>query len=451
MSAANISLRSEESASAKLRLSKLQRGGLWLFVVSSAFVIIEPSPYEFMFVVVLLLFGLRDLQFDRSMIPLVLWPTLFNVGGVLALLPYLDDRKAVIFIAISIYIEITALFFAALIAKNPLQHMRTIRSAYVVAGFIASCIGIAGYFDVAGLGEYFTLYGRASATFKDPNVFGPFLAPPLVWLTQDILLKRPGSLMRGAAPLLVMLLGLLLSFSRGAWGVWFASTAAMVALTFLTTQSSALRRRIVTLSAFGSIAVAVLLIVALSIPQIRDVFEIRASLTQDYDLGQFGRFGAQAQSIPMLMDLPFGFGPLQYHYHFFGVDPHETFINAFASYGWIGGLSYLAFVAATLYCGSRLIFLRTPLQNESIAVVCCLFVQIFQGFQIDTDHWRHLYLLFGAMYGLFAASLLYLNNRASQAANVVTDALLAHTEGRANPRGMPNAAPSRFAPSGPKS
>jgi hypothetical protein len=28
---------------------------------------------------------------------------------------------------------------------------------------------------------------------------------------------------------------------------------------------------------------------------------------------------------------------------------------------------------------------------------------MIQGFQIDTDHWRHLFLLFGALYGLAAA------------------------------------------------
>ena len=389
-----------------MRIASLQRAALWLLIASSAFVIVEPSPYEFFFVVVALIYGLRELRFDRSMASLVIWPALFNVGGLLALVPYLDDRKAVTFVAISIYIAITALFFAGLIAKEPLGRMRTIRSAYVVSAFLASCIGIIGYFNVAGLGEYFTLYGRASGPFKDPNVFGPFLVPPLVWLAQDMLLKRRGSLTRGALPLVVILLGLLLSFSRGAWGVWAASTALMVGLTFLTSQSAALRQRIVLLSVAGFAVIALLLIVALSIPQIRTVFEIRASLNQEYDLGQFGRFGAQAQSIPMLLDLPFGFGPLQYHYHFFGVDPHETFINAFASYGWLGGLSYLAFIASTLYYGSRLIFMRTPFQNEAIAVTSSLFVQIFQGFQIDTDHWRHLYLLFGAMYGLLAASRL---------------------------------------------
>jgi hypothetical protein len=28
---------------------------------------------------------------------------------------------------------------------------------------------------------------------------------------------------------------------------------------------------------------------------------------------------------------------------------------------------------------------------------------MFQGLQIDTDHWRHLYLLFGLLFGFAAA------------------------------------------------
>jgi hypothetical protein len=36
-----------------------------------------------------------------------------------------------------------------------------------------------------------------------------------------------------------------------------------------------------------------------------------------------------------------------------------------------------------------------------------LFLQILQGLQIDTDHWRHLFLLYGALYGLVAATRLH--------------------------------------------
>lgn len=404
----------------RLSIAGAQRVVLWLFIASSAFASIEPSPYEIFFVLAVLVFGLRDLLFDRSLIPLIFGLALFNAGGVLALIPYLDDRDSVIFVAISVYIAVTAVFFAALIAKSPLARMRTIRSGYVAAGCIASCFAVVGYFNIGGLAEHFTLYGRATGTFKDPNVLGPFLVPPLVWLTQDIMLKR-GGLLRSLAPLLLMLAALLLSFSRGAWGVWVASTALMIGLTFLTTQSAALRQRIVALSILGLIGVLVLLAVALSIPAIRDVFEIRASLSQDYDLGETGRFGAQLRSLPMLLEAPFGFGPLQFRNHFHGEDPHDVYINAFASYGWLGGLFFAAFTLATIYIGWRLVFQRTPFQTQAIPVWSCLFVQILQGFQIDTDHWRHLFLLTGAMFGLAAASRIY-PRRSEVASASLTDA-----------------------------
>jgi hypothetical protein len=405
------------AAPLRLSIGGAQRVVLWLFIACSAFASIEPSPYEIFFVLAALVFGLRGLLFDRSLIPLILGLALFNAGGVLALIPFLDDRDSVIFITISVYIAVTAVFFAALIARSPLARMGTIRSGYVTAGCIASFFAVIGYFNIGGLGEHFTLYGRATGTFKDPNVLGPFLVPPLVWLTQDIMLKR-GGLLRNLLPLLLMLAALLLSFSRGAWGVWAASTALMIGLTFLTTRSAAVRQRIVALSVLGLIVVVVLLAIALSIPAIREVFEIRASLSQDYDLGETGRFGAQLRSLPMLLEAPFGFGPLQFRNHFHGEDPHDVYINAFASYGWLGGLFFSAFTLATIYLGWRLVFQRTPFQTQAIAVWSCLFIQILQGFQIDTDHWRHLFLLIGATFGLVAASRLYLRRQETENASV---------------------------------
>jgi hypothetical protein len=252
----------------RLSVAGTQRVALWLFIACSAFASIEPSPYEIFFVLALLAFGMRGLLFDPGHIPLILGLALYNVGGVLALLPFVSERESVIFVTISIYIGVTAIFFAALIAKSPLERMRTIRSGYVAAGCIASCFAIVGYFDIGGTADHFTLYGRASGTFKDPNVLGSFLAPPLVWLAQDIMLRRT-RLAPAAAPLILMMTALLLTFSRGSWGVWAASTGLMIVLTFLTTHSAALRQRIVALSIIGTIGVAILLVIALSIPSIR--------------------------------------------------------------------------------------------------------------------------------------------------------------------------------------
>jgi hypothetical protein len=213
------------TAPVRLSIAGLQGALLWLFIACGAFASIEPSPYEIFFVLAVLAFGMRGLSFDRSLIPLILGLAVFNVGGILALTPFIQEHESATFIAISVYISVTAIFFAALIAKSPLERMRTIRSGYVTAGCIASCFAIVGYFDIGGMAEHFTLYGRASGTFKDPNVLGSFLAPPLVWLAQDVMLKRSGALLRGILPMLVMLAALLLTFSRGSWGVWAASSS----------------------------------------------------------------------------------------------------------------------------------------------------------------------------------------------------------------------------------
>jgi O-antigen ligase len=104
--------------------------------------------------------------------------------------------------------------------------------------------------------------------------------------------------------------------------------------------------------------------------------------------------------------LPLGFGPLQFG-SLFGGDPHNVYLNAFASYGWLGGISYILLILATMAAGWKAIFTRTPWQHHAIAVFCPLFTTILQGIQIDTDHWRHFYLLLGLIWGLYEASAAY--------------------------------------------
>jgi hypothetical protein len=381
----------------------LRRWVLWLFIAVSAFAAIEPSLYEAMFFVALIAFAPGGLRFDRAMTPLIVALAIYDAGGLLSLVPFVDESESVTFIAITIYITLTTLFFAAVVAASPNERMETIRSGYIVAGLIAAALGILGYFNVAGTGDYFTLYdnSRAMGPFKDPNVFGPFLVPPIVWLCQDLILRQARPLV-AATKLAALMLGLLLSFSRGAIIDFVASGALLLGLTFLTATSARQRGRTVAIAAILVVLVAVLVAAALSVPEIRDLALERTSLSEDYDSGAQGRFGNQLRSIPMLLELPFGFGPLRFG-HIFPQDPHEVFISAFASFGWIGGLAFLAFVAATLYFGWRLSFRRSPLQPQVVALWSALLPQLLQGVQIDTGHWRHLFLMCGCLYGLAAA------------------------------------------------
>jgi O-antigen ligase len=379
----------------------LKRGALWLLTASSWIALIEPSPYEIAFVLVLLVFALTGIRFSQKLLPLAVMLLLFNIGGTISLVPWMQDPDSVRFIAVSIYLMITAIFLAAIMADDALGRLETLLKGYLIAVWCAGIAAILGYFDIAGLGETFTLYGRASGTFKDPNVLGPFLVLPIVFVLQHILTGRYG-LMRGMLVISVPLAALFLTFSRGAWGNLVASVLLMVIVTFLTSHSAARRARIVMLTLLSLLLMVGALMVALSFEDIRTVFEVRASLDQSYDQGVTGRFGSQMRSIPLLLDDPNGFGPLRFRWLFNQQDPHNVYINAFASYGWLGGCAWLGLMVATCYVGWRLVFQTAPTQNHAIAIWSVLFITILQGVQIDTDHWRHVYLMLGLIWGLAA-------------------------------------------------
>jgi len=373
---------------------------LFIFMCCGGVVLIEPSPYEFTFFLALFVFMLGGMRLRAGAVVMSVLLMLYNIGGLFSLIPFLDDGDAVLFIGVSFYLAVTAIFFAALLQDDARWRMQALTWGLVSGATIASVAGILGYFDVAGLGALFTRFDRAAGTFKDPNVLGTYVILPLVLLAQAILIT--GRLwLRYVVPLAIILFGgVFLSFSRGAWGNMILSMALMTILTFLFVAGPRQRLRITVLAVTGTIGAIVALAVALSIEELRSMFEVRAALVQHYDVGATGRFGRIFRAIPELLDRPNGYGPMQFRNVWFE-DPHNVYLNAFSAYGWLGGLSYLCLIGATLFVGWRLIATPSDMQAFAIAVWSVLFVQMLQGLTIDTDHWRHFYLLLGLTWGLF--------------------------------------------------
>jgi len=382
----------------------LRNASVWVLFASGFLVFIEPAPFEIAFALVFAVFLMTGLRISVLFLPLMLLLIGYNLGGGLSLIEVAGETRAVWFVVISAYMAVMAIVIACIFAEDTQRRLDLMKSGYTLAAVIASFAGIAGYFNIAGTGEIFTLYGRAMGTFKDPNVFGTFLVLPFVCLVQGFFLgthRRP--LLAGAA-LFVITAALFLSFSRGAWAVAGASAILCLLLSFIASPSDGQRLRIVAMAIFGVALLAVVLVVALQFEAIRATFEVRASLDQSYDQGETGRFGNQRRSIPLLLEQPNGFGPLMFR-EYFPEDPHNTFLNAFASYGWLGGICYLALIGATMAVGWSLVFRRTPWRRDAIAIWSSFFFLILQGLQIDTDHWRHFYVQLGLTWGLMLASL----------------------------------------------
>lgn len=369
--------------------------------------IVTVDIFYSVFFVILLGYGVvRGLRFDRTNMLLVFFLVVYNLGGLISYQPYIGFEWSREFVIGTAFVATTAIFYCLLMNENTLMRLKVMRRALMIAAFQCATLGIIGWVNLGGLGEYFSMYGRASGTFRDPNVFGPFLILPALYLLWDLINGGRWLFIKSVMYVVVMV-GIFLSFSRGAWGAIIVATLMTLVLAYLKSPEDRVRRRILAGMFVTGVVFVLILAVALSIDTVRETFQDRFVLQKDYDSGPSGRFGNQKRAIVELLDMPFGHGPNRFGL-FYEVNPHNVYIMAFSSYGWLGGMTFIGYIAATLYIGARTALLRTPFQAHAILVYAALFPHILQGLQIDTDRWRHLFLLYGLCWGLAGASRAWL-------------------------------------------
>jgi hypothetical protein len=395
-------------AAPKLSTEALRGFLLWTMGFAGGFVFIEPSPYEIVALVSMFLFALTGLSLRPAMMPLALLLIFLNLGYAIAVMQVVDESKAVTWVYVSAFLAVTAVFYAAVLGHNTEQRMERLLRGYVAAALVASLVGSAAYFHLfGGFSDLFLLYGRARGTFNDPNVLGAFLVLPALLLFRRILTGRASTVFGSGMLLLAILAGLFLSFSRAAWGQFVFSALVVMAIGFVTTRSTSQRMRIIMVAGLGALIGVLLIAALLSIPQVADVFSERASLDQSYDVGHFGRFGRYLLGADLGLERPFGIGPLQF-WRFFGEDPHNTYLNAFMSGGWLSGFAYLTLTAVTLVHATRFLRARTPWQSTYQVIYAAFLGVAAESAIIDIDHWRHYFLILGALWGIMVASRPYL-------------------------------------------
>ncbi len=397
---------------ASLPVTSVQAAAVWAMMALSFFVRIEPAPSDVLFagvVIVFLMFG--GIKATVIAVPLILYLLLYNLGGFMSFLEISNEFKAGMFVITSCYMAASAVFFCFYVATDTEQRFAIFKNGYIIGAVIASIVGVVGYFNIGGTGAYLSPIFRAQGTFKDPNVLSTYIILPALLMTQDVMLGTGKWRLMRYLGLGIIVACLFLAFSRGAWVNFAGAVALMVIFTFILTPSKELRSRIVLLAIIGVVLMAVMLAGLLSIDVVKAAFEDRATLTKDYDSGEFGRFGNQVNSIPILLESPFGFGPTKFR-KIFTLDPHNVYLNGFSSYGWLGGIAYFMLVISTIIVGFKAMLIRSPWQGMAIALFCAFFATALQGVQIDTDHWRHFYWMLGLNWGLFAASAAYARHMA---------------------------------------
>jgi O-antigen ligase len=386
-----------------------------LFIFSGIISVIEPSPYDFMSLLAIPLWFIGGFRLHTSLIPILVLYVLFEIAGFVSLIPYWSEHDPVLYQLQSLYLYVTVVFFTIFFSEHTLERGEVCLKAYAIGAVVCSVFGLIAYVDIAGMYDKFvTVEGRVNGTFKDPNVYGSYMVLALAYLMHGTVLGNRRQLFFTIPALACVCIGVFLSFSRGSWGASLVALLIVIAAAFVTSDNPRTRRRIIWMSA-AALAVGILGILAvLADDDARKFFLMRATLTQEYDEGVTGRFGNQLRSIPMLPNLPFGFGPLRFRLTF-ELEPHNSYIGAFANEGWLGGLVWLLIIGLSTFVGFRLMAKPSPYRRLAQIFFPALFATMLQGFQIDIDHWRQFYIMLGAVWGLEAARQRWLRTQGSEA------------------------------------
>ncbi|MBA2127634.1 hypothetical protein DLM45_15585 [Hyphomicrobium methylovorum] len=378
---------------------------VWLTIALSSIVFSEPAPVDALTLGLMILLPVVGLTQSKPL----LWAgfailLVITASGFLSAIPARDSALATSYMIVSLYLVGAAFLFASFVAKRPEAHMPLILNAFLIAGVIAALCGIVGYLDLLpGAYDRFTRYDRASGPFKDPNVFGPFLIAPLL-TALHLWLVRP--LHRGIMPIVaaaILAAGILFSFSRGAWAAAAIAVSLYVYFYTITVRTNRERVKLGALILFGAMALVMLLAVALQSNAIASLLEQRTALTQSYDVGPNGRFGGQMKAVGLILENPFGIGSQVFARFYHHEEVHNVYLSMFLNAGWIGGLLFLLVAVATIVVGFRHALLRGRETPLFLIVYAALVGNLCEGVLIDSDHWRHIYLLLGLVWGMMAA------------------------------------------------
>jgi O-antigen ligase len=377
-----------------------------LTVATSGIVFSEPAPVDALSIGLIVLLPTMGLvAFNRA---LLAFGALWLVAGACAVLAAsftLDPEPTFKHVAVTLYLYAACVVLAAFVARSPRAHTELIFKAWTVGALIASGAAVVGYFNIIpGTYDLFTHYDRASGTFKDPNVFGPFLIVPIVYMLNLALERRVRGMVLPLAVAGFLALALFLSFSRGAWINLVVSLVIYGYLAMATTRRQMVRIKVVALLAIAGFIAAGVVIAALSSDQVANLLSERASFEQSYDTGAEGRFGGQEKAVDLIIENPLGIGAQEFVHRHHHEEVHNVYLTMLLNAGWLGGGVYWILVGVTLVLGLRHALKAGDNRMLFLVAFASFAAMALEGVIIDSDHWRHFYLLMAVIWGMMTAS-----------------------------------------------
>lgn len=365
---------------------------LFFTMCVSSYVLIEPSPYDLLMIILSIgcfLFALYVVS-KETIIPYLV-VSVFLISNLLSLFFVKELFTAIRYSGITLYLVITWVGLIGLGHHYKLSLLQIVSKGYLVSAVLTVLIGIAAYFNAIPASDEFLLFGRVKSTFKDPNVFGPYLVFPALYAISLTELKEMKKVHKTISFLCFLLLstGIILSYSRAAWGNFVLSFFLYIVIV----------KKEFLLSRIKSILIIILIgvpciIYFIQTPIVEDLLASRLMM-KDYDSE---RFGTQREAVETGILNPFGIGPGQSE-SVFQYSPHSLYARMFTENGFIGFGSFVILLLLSMYKSFESYWKSNGEHSVLFVVIfasiCGL---IFNSFFIDTLHWRHLWVILALAY-----------------------------------------------------
>lgn len=369
-------------------------------MASGSIVLFEPAPYDIALVLLLAVGVISNrLAFHASQrLPVALLAG-FIAANFVSAPNAINGRTALLYSLVNFYVAGSWLFFAGFTSKYGYRGVCALMNGYMVGGVFSAVLATLSYLRLIPFQSILLRYGRAQAFFKDPNVYGPYLVPIILFTLVTLLRTRLFSrgFLIALTICLVSTVGVFLSFSRACWLNTAAGIACLVGLQTL----YGLRMRAIQLGmlriflGIGALGGTTVFFIGGSGTETRTMLLERVGNNglHDYDAV---RFGTQRRALDSALAQPLGIGTRQSEL-VFDYATHNMYLRVLAENGILGFACFSLFILLSLMRSAKLaLTLENNRWRDFFAVLTsCLAGVLVNGFVIDTIRWRHFWLLLG--------------------------------------------------------
>jgi hypothetical protein len=370
--------------------------GVGIAVSLSSIVMYEPAPVDALVLGLLLIGFLAGILGFRGVQPVGLIPlAFFAVANIVSLYDPLNPTRATWYVFVTLYLCLSWLFFVSFLWSYGTTGMRTIVKTYSLAAMICILPGLLSYFHVIGLQHYLLLYGRPKGTFKDPNVYGPFLIPVALFAIAGLIFTRKSkkAAIVQSAIALISAAGIFLSYSRACWINFVISLVGYLFMAFLFRPVGSPAPFPISRIFLLFAGLAICMVGLLQVPEVQDMLSHRVTSSglQRYDRD---RFRTQRMALESVTQRPLGIGPGQaeptFHYA-----THSSYMRVLSENGVVGAAAFVVFITASLIRGLVMGWrTRDPFWQKIFFIAsACILGHIINSGVVDTVHWRHFWLL----------------------------------------------------------